>query len=51
MTAEQVREALKVEPELLQLADLLRQRFDAKLVWLKTAEFEMGRPPAREVQS
>jgi len=44
MTAEQIREAMAIEPELLKLADLLRERFDAKLVWLRTSEFEIGKP-------
>lgn len=44
MTAEDIRKALEAEPELLKLADLAREKFDAKLGWLRTEEFEMGTP-------
>jgi len=43
MKAEEIREALKAEPKLLELAEILRARFDAKLVWLKTPQLELGR--------
>lgn len=44
MTAEDIRKALEVEPELLKLAELAREKFNAKLGWLKTEHFEMGTP-------
>jgi len=44
VTAEQIRKAMALEPEFLQLADLLREHFDAKLVWLKTPTLEIGKP-------
>jgi hypothetical protein len=44
MTAEEVRAVMASEPELLALADALREKFGAKLVWLKTEAVEIGKP-------
>ena len=46
MTAAEIRAAMSVDPELLHLADALRERFGARLTWLKTADIEVGRPPS-----
>jgi hypothetical protein len=43
MTAEEVRMAMG--PEFCGLADELRERFGAKLVWLKSGALEIGKDP------
>ena len=46
MTADQVRSVLtEHEPELLKLADGLREIFGARFDWLKTPAFELGKRP------
>ena len=46
MTADEIRAAMSVDPELLGLADALRAQFGARLVWLKTADIDVGRRPS-----
>lgn len=46
MTAEEVRQAMAAEPAFLELATFLREHFDAKLAWFKTADIEIGKRPA-----
>jgi len=46
MTADQIREVMG--PEFCAVADDLRERFGAKLTWLKAGEFEIGKPPGGE---
>lgn len=43
MTADEVRSAMSIDAELLKLADALKDQFGARLVWLKTADVEIGR--------
>jgi hypothetical protein len=43
VTAEDIRAVIgRADPKLLEFGDLLRAKFDARLVWLKTPEMEMG---------
>jgi len=51
MTADEIRAAMSVDPELLSLADALRERFGARLVWLKTADIEVGRRPSEPIST
>lgn len=46
MTAIEVREAMG--PEMCALADALRERFGAKITFLKTPELLIGIPPGGE---
>jgi len=46
MTAEEIRKAMG--PEFTSVADQLRERFGAKLVWLKTDSLEIGKEPGGE---
>jgi hypothetical protein len=43
MTAEDIRALMATDLELLALAQELRKRFDAKLVWLKVGKVEFGK--------
>jgi len=51
MTADEIRAAMSVDPELLSLADALRERFGARLVWLRTAGIEVGRRPSEPIST
>jgi len=44
MTADQIREVMG--PEFCAVADDLRVRFGARLVWLKAGDVEIGKDPA-----
>lgn len=44
MTADQIRKAMG--GELCALADTLRERFDAKLVFLETPDVKLGKDPS-----
>lgn len=46
MIADEIRAAMSVDPRLLHLADALREKFGARLVWLKTAHIEVGKRPS-----
>lgn len=43
MNAEDIRTLMAADPELLALANELRNRFDARLVWLKVGNVEFGK--------
>lgn len=48
---QEIREAMKAEPELLKLADALREKFGAKLCYLKTSTVEFGHPVVGAVRA
>lgn len=43
MNAEDVKLVMNSEPQLLKLAEGLREKFGAKLIWLKTPTVEYGK--------
>lgn len=47
MTVQEVREAMG--PELCEIADLLREQFNARLTYLKTDSIALGMKPAHGV--
>lgn len=46
----QVRAAIALEPGLGELLELTRERFGAKLTWLRAGDFEQGRELPRGVR-
>lgn len=44
MSPDEVRAEMAVDPYFAELADELKRRFAARLVWLKTGRIELGRP-------
>lgn len=43
MTADEVRQAMAVDPEFVEFAEQMRERFGARLTWLKTPTVEIGK--------
>jgi hypothetical protein len=43
MTADDVRALMAADPDFLALADQLRSRFGAKLIWVKVGNVEFGK--------